>query len=67
MDFQCQKQAINNLMQVKDADKHSIIISGCGGSGKTHLVKEWAKMLNITDVAVVNPTVNELRSVIDTL
>ena len=67
MDFQCQKQAINNLLQVKDADKHSIIISGCGGSGKTHLVREWAKMLNITDVAVVNPTVNELRSVIDTL
>lgn len=67
MVFQCQQQALANLMQVSGADRHSIIISGHSGSGKTYLVKEWARMLNISDVAVVNPTVNELRSVIDTL
>jgi len=67
MDFQCQEHAIKNLQNVCEADRHSIIISGCGGCGKTQLVKEWAKMLNINDVAVVNPSVNELRTVIDTL
>ena len=67
MNFQCQQSALVNLKQVCDADRHSIVISGCSGSGKTQLVKEWAKMLNISDVAVVNPSVNELRTVIDTL
>lgn len=67
MNFQCQEQAIKNFKQVCDADRHSVIIAGCAGSGKTQLVKEWAKMLNINDVAVVNPSVNELRTVIDTL
>lgn len=67
MQFQCQQQALANLKQVCDADRHSIVIAGASGNGKTHLVKEWAKMLNINDVAVVNPSVNELREVIDTL
>ena len=67
MDFQCQKQAIKNIGQVCEANRHSIVVSGCGGCGKTQVVREWAKMLNISDVAVVNPSVNELRAVIDTL
>lgn len=67
MEFQCQQQALINLKNVCEADNHSIIIAGAGGIGKTFLVKEWAKMLKIPDVAVVNPSVNELREVIDTL
>lgn len=67
MEFQCQKQAIDNLKNLQEADRHSIVVSGCGGSGKTYIVKEWAKMLGINDVAVVNPTVSELKLVIDTL
>lgn len=67
MDFQCHQVARNNLKQVCEADRHSIIVAGCSGCGKTQLVKDWAKMLNISDVAVVNPSVNELRAVIDTL
>lgn len=67
MNFQCQEHSLKNLAQVCQADRHSIVISGCGGCGKTQLVKEWAKMLKINDVAVVNPSVNELRDVIDTL
>lgn len=67
MEFQCQHQALENIKHVCNADRHSIIIAGAGGTGKTHLVREWAKMLNISDVAVVNPSVNELREVIDTL
>ena len=67
MTYQCQEQALKNIKQVCEANRHSIIISGCAGCGKTQLVKEWAKLLNISDVAVVNPSVNELRTVIDTL
>ena len=67
MDFQCQVQAIKNLKQIVEANRHSILVSGCAGSGKTYLVKEWAKMLNINDVALVNPSVSELKTVIDTL
>jgi len=67
MDFQCQRQAIDNLKKLQEANRHSIIISGCRGCGKTYIVKEWANMLGINDVAVVNPTVSELKTVIDTL
>ena len=67
MEFQCQIQAIQNLHQIVESNRHAILISGCGGCGKTHLVKEWAKLLQINDVAVINPSVGELKSVIDTL
>ena len=67
MEFQCQIQSIKHLQQVCEAGRNTILIAGASGSGKTYLVKEWAKMLGINDVAVVNPTVSELKSVIDTL
>ena len=67
MEFQCQKHSIDNLRNLQEADRHSIVVSGCRGCGKTHVVKEWAKMLGISDIAIVNPTVSELKSVIDTL
>jgi len=67
MDFQCHSQAIKNLRQICDANRHTIIVTGASGSGKTFLVKQWATMLNISDVAVVNPSVNELKTIIDTL
>ncbi len=67
MNFRCQENALSVLKQVCDANDHCIIVSGCAGSGKTQIVREWAKMLNIADVAVTNPSVNELRTVIDTL
>lgn len=67
MEFQCQTQAIKNLKQIVEAGRHSILVSGCAGSGKTYVVKEWAKMLSINDVALVNPSVSELKTVIDTL
>lgn len=67
MEFQCQLNALNNLQQVVDANRHTIVVSGCSGCGKSYLVREWAKLLHISDVAIVNPTVNELKSVIDTL
>lgn len=67
MEFQCHQDARKNLKQVCEANRHSIIVAGCKGCGKTQLVKDWAKMLGISDVAVVNPSINELRSVIDTL
>ena len=51
MNFQCQEQALKNIKQVCEANRHSIIISGCAGCGKTQLVKEWAKLLNISDDA----------------
>lgn len=67
MNFQCQQQALTNLHQIYEANRHSIVVSGSSGSGKTHVVREWAKMLNISDVALVNPSVGELKTVIDTL
>ena len=62
MQFQCQQQALANLKQVCDADRHSIVIAGASGNGKTHLVKEWAKMLNINDLDQTIATLNAVAS-----
>lgn len=65
MELNHQKSSIIQLQHFADKDTHSIIIYGLGACGKTHLAKEYANMLNISDFQVISPTVAELRSTID--
>ena len=66
MEFVCQKDAIQELRSLANSDRHSVLIEGCEGSGKTHLATEYANMIGVDDIINVKPKVNEIRSAIDT-
>ena len=65
MEFKNQQVAIQQLHDLADADRHSILIEGIEGSGKSYLAKEYAKILNIVDMISIQPNVNEVRDAID--
>lgn len=43
------------------SDRHSVLIEGPGGSGKTYLVKQYARMVECEDMVVLEPTVAAIR------
>ena len=59
--FSCQSSCMNNLEVFAKNDKHSIVVDGPIGSGKTHMAKVYAKLLGIHDVVVVNPKVSDVK------
>jgi len=60
-----QKEALNTLSILANSHQHGIVISGTRGSGKTYLAREYAKLLNISDFYQVNPSMSDVRSVIN--
>lgn len=65
MDFKCQKEALYCLSTYAQSDKHSILIEGPEGCGKTYCAKLYADMLNVSDFYKVDPGVNEIRDTVD--
>ena len=65
MILQCQQNAINSLSQFAKADRHSVLIEGPQGCGKTYLAAEYGRMLNIVDLVSINATVADLRTMLD--
>lgn len=65
MILKCQTSAIEDLQNLASRDRHSVLIEGVNGCGKTYLAKQYAKMLNISDFVQVNPIVNDIRKAID--
>lgn len=61
MVLDCQKNAINDIEKFKESRKHSILISGCSGSGKTYCANYYASMLRIYDCVYVLPTVTSIK------
>lgn len=61
LDFKCQVKALESLTQYAYDRRHSIIIEGCSGCGKTELAKSYASMLGIADVLTVEPKVNDIK------
>lgn len=59
--FSCQSMCVENLRMFVENDKHSVVIDGPIGSGKTHMAKMYAKLLDIRDVVVVQPKVSEVK------
>lgn len=66
LDFTCQHDAIKLLYHFADRNLHSILIHGTSGTGKTYLAKQYAKLLNITDFQIIDPTVSSIRSAVCT-
>lgn len=65
MNFVCQKDQISELQLLASSDRHSILIEGSSGSGKTYLAKEYARMLKIDDFKIVQPKVADIKDTID--
>lgn len=66
MDFVSQKQSLKELESLQKANRHSVLIEGVPGCGKTYLARYYANLLGIEDFQVVSPTVQAIREAIDT-
>ena len=65
MNFKCQEQPLKELDTLRLSDRHSVLIEGASGSGKTYLAMQYANMLNISDFQIILPKVDEIKTTID--
>lgn len=65
MEFVCQQSPLQDLQKLADKNRHSVLITGPSGSGKSYLAKQYASMLNISDYQEVSPKVDEIRNAIN--
>lgn len=65
MDLNFQSSAVQDLRFLSQSDRHSLLIEGPIGSGKSYLAKQYAKMRNIIDVSAVSPTVQGIREALE--
>lgn len=64
MKMQNQTEALKTLSILADHKQHGVIISGPHGSGKTYLSKEYSKLLHIPDYMLVNPSMADVKTII---
>lgn len=65
MELSCQTTSIQFLETLASRKCQSVLIEGVKGCGKTYLAAHYAKLLNISDFQVVNPTVQDIRQAVD--
>lgn len=65
MNFICQQGALNELNSLASSDRHSVLIEGPEGSGKSYLAKQYASILNVPDFQEVAPKVDVIKESID--
>ena len=65
MNFACQQEAVAQLQDMAAHNVHSILLEGVAGAGKTYLARQYARLLEVSDFQVVDPSVGTLRSTID--
>ena len=65
MNFLCQHEAIEALEHLSSSNRHSLLIEGVLGCGKSYLASQYAHMLNISDIQFVNPTVQAVKDALD--
>lgn len=65
MKFICQQQPFQELDTLRLSDRHSVLIEGPTGCGKTYLAMQYASMLGISDFQIVAPKVDEIKSAIE--
>lgn len=66
MIMEFQKAAINELQLLANYDRHSVLICGGRGTGKSYLAKQYASMLDIDDCQYIDANVSDVRSCINT-
>ena len=60
-----QREALDELKKLADANRQSLLIEGPPGCGKTYLSKQYANILGIDDYSIIAPKVTEIRSALD--
>lgn len=60
-----QSNCLNQLDVMAHNNKHSILISGPRGSGKTYLAKQYANLLSISDFQIIEPKVPIIKETIN--
>lgn len=60
--FVCQSQSVDTLKSLAEKDKHSLVIQGYEGCGKTYLARKYASYVGFRDVVVVQPKVSDIKS-----
>lgn len=65
MIFKCQEESIAQLKKLASKDRHSVLIEGAPGCGKTYLARQYASILNVQDFNIVTAKVNEIRESVD--
>ncbi len=65
MDLKFQKDAIDELNMLAKSDRHSILIEGPAGCGKSFIAKQYTKMINVVDFSSVQPTVQSIREALE--
>lgn len=65
MDYEFQKSSIKTIKELAKSNHHSILIEGISGSGKTYLAKMYKRLCNIYDFVIVEPTVQNIRDIIE--
>lgn len=59
--FANQTLPVSFLTEFASKDKHSLVIEGPNGCGKTYLAKMYASLLGFSDVVEVAPKVNDIK------
>lgn len=65
MELISQKSSIEDLARLAKEYKHSILIEGVEGSGKSYLAKQYAMMLDILDFQMIEPKVQNIKDAIN--
>lgn len=65
MELKFQKNSIEELTQLANSDRHSILIEGPVGCGKSYLARIYAKLLGINDISFVQPNVQSIREALE--
>ena len=65
MDLTFQQTALDELKKLADSDRHSVLIEGVVGSGKSYLSRMYGKLCGFTDFASIPPTVQGIRDALD--
>ena len=66
MNFICQQSSIEELKLLAASNRHSVLIEGPEGSGKSYLARQYATMLGVPDFQEIVPKVDSIKEAIDT-
>lgn len=56
---------LDELTRCANSNRHTILIDGIPGIGKTYMAKEYAKLLQIKDVVSLSPVVSDIRDALN--
>lgn len=65
MNFLCQRESIESLEHLSSSNRHSLLIEGVPGCGKSYLASQYAHMINIPDIQFISPSVQAVKDAVD--